>query len=90
MAEALKEVLVIFGNRRRPVSFPSSEDGVVMKRVEEKFLDILLPGKKFYLQIASEKWGDKLIDLNGPIPDGGVIHLFQEESVVTEVQVIVF
>lgn len=31
-------------------------------------------------KISKPEWGEKLIDLVGPIPDGGIVHLFEEAA----------
>ena len=82
---ARKEVLVVYGNWRRPVNIEVSKDVAeererLLCAAKELFKDVLVEDHKFYLQTKSEKWGDQLVDLVGPVVDGSVIHLFEEST----------
>ena len=82
-----KEVLVLFGKRRRPVTFSGDENAAkeyksLMNASIEAFKDILDSGEgtsssksthSCYFQIESEKWGG-LINLSERVKDGAIIH----------------
>ena len=68
-----KEILVVFKDRRRPISFQKSDDPQVeyariLEAVKETFEDVLLGGEGssecqgYYLQRESKVWGR--VDLN--------------------------
>ena len=69
----MKTVLVSMGENTRPVSFTTSlsaaavtDDTKALERaIRVKFKDILQPGQEFFLQLESEKWGGKFLDVLG-------------------------
>ena len=82
MSAKKKEVLVVFGKRRRPVTFEANceqnDNAVLLKAVLASFSDIVEEGLDHYLQVENEKYG--LIDLVGEISDGAIVHLCQEQK----------
>ena len=84
-----KEVLMIFGCRRRPVAFDviegEKEEALLLAAAKEVFSDVLDPDDTFYFQAPSEKWADHLVDLRGTVPDCSVVHLFQEPTSTSKV-----
>lgn len=87
MSVSTKEVLVVFGNRRRPVSFDvnpeKSDKEVLLEAVLTSFSDVLeaKEGQEYYLQIEHEKYG--LIDLMGAVADGAIVHLCLDAKATT-------
>ena len=68
MAQTVKTVLVLFGDRSRPVTFKSTEDVVAEKQVlkqaiKDKFEDVLSPENDVYLQLKDSKWDGMFVDL---------------------------
>ena len=69
----MKMVLVTMGESTRPVSFTTSlsaaavtdDTKVLEQAIRVKFKDILQPGREFFLQLESEKWGGKFLDVLG-------------------------
>lgn len=78
----MKEVLLVYGDRKRPVTFraspsdPSAEQKNLYDAVRVAFEDILAAGEgssstyhdsKFYLEFESEEWGGEMVDVSGSI-----------------------
>lgn len=61
-SSSFKEVLVIFGDRRRPIQFKRSEDPAieysnVVSAVQVAFKDVAEDGSSMYMQRLSKVWG---------------------------------
>lgn len=80
-----KEVLVVFGQRRRPVSYNlqakadiKEEIDTLLTATKESFDGILDPAGEYYFQSQNTKYGDQLVDIVQHIPNGSTVYLFQE------------
>ena len=78
MAELVKEFLVVFGERRRPVKFTlegendaKNEIAALLAATKISFQDVLDPAGKFYFQTQHSKWG--LTDVVDHVPDGSTM-----------------
>ena len=82
-AKKNKEVLVAFGDRKRPVSFEASPDPLREKQALEKeirivFKDVLNDRlTKLVILVKSEKWNGELVELHGDmvVEDNSIIHV---------------
>lgn len=91
MAEALKEVLVVLGERSRPVLFEgtgniSTESNNLVEAAKKVFEDILQSGShdsRYYFQVESVQWNGQLIDMVAPLKDGDIVYMFKESKVGT-------
>ena len=78
----MKEVLLVYGDRKRPVIFraspgdPSAEQKNLYDAVRVVFEDILATAEgssstchdsKFYLEFESDEWGGEIVDVSGSI-----------------------
>lgn len=76
-----KEVLVVFGKRKRPVTFSGDGESVktdqksLFNAIKVAFSDILV---QIFLQVESKKWSGQIIDLTNCVGDGEVIHIISE------------
>jgi hypothetical protein len=88
------EVLVVLGQRRRPVKTKEGLKALVIA-AKEVFKDILESGEgasssdpparisisdEYYFQVESKKWGGQLIDATA-LNDGDVVHMFRKDKV---------
>ena len=87
----MKEVLLVYGDRKRPVIFraspgdPSAEQKNLYDAVRVVFEDILATAEgssstcheKFYLEFESDEWGGEMVDVSGSIviPDKAIVYL---------------
>ena len=74
---AKKEVLVVYGDRRRPIVFEPSEDPKeerlrLLEAVKVAFSDLLGEEAK------SDKWEGQMIDVVDSVCDGAILHLQQQ------------
>ena len=95
MADRRKEVLVAFGERKRAVSFQTSDDlekekKALFEATRDVFSDVICgregqPEQGMILQIKSEKWNGEFIDVHGSmvVPDGSVLQLSQDAGEVS-------
>ena len=85
-----KTVLVVFRNRRRPVTFasgktPKEEHQNLFEAVVRDFYDVLESNEgsssmgNYYLQRESKEWGG-CIDVTGSVQERDVIHLCVSSS----------
>lgn len=85
-----KEVLVVFGGRRRAVTFEGAqeineEQSNLLKVVKKVFENVLEVGGSeptalYYFQVESTKWNGRLIDMVAPLENGDTVHLFRESG----------
>ena len=82
---AKKEVLVVYGDRRRPIVFEPSEDPKeerlrLLEAVKVAFSDLLGEEEacQVYLQTKSDKWEGQMIDVVDSVCDGAILHLQQQ------------
>ena len=69
----MKTVLVTMGENTRPVSFTPSlsaaavtdDTNALEQAIQVKFKDILQPGQEFFMQLESDEWGGKFLDVLG-------------------------
>ena len=80
---AKKEVLVVYGDRRRPIVFEPSKDPKeerlrLLEAVKIAFSDLLVESEEgLYLQTKSDKWEGQMIDVVDSVCDGAILHLQQ-------------
>ena len=91
MADSIKkEVLVVFGDRRRPVTYSlddsKKEQSILLEETKKVFGDVLDGSSAFFFQTRSKKWDDQLVDVVNNILDGSTLYLFQESSSSTKVK----
>lgn len=81
LSEAIKEVLIVYNNRRRAVRFrtapdPCTEHKNLYDAAEEVFKDIFLLGEgssssshgtAFHLEFESEEWGKQMVGILGSV-----------------------
>ena len=92
-----KTVLVVFGERRRPVSFESGSTAKeelerLLEAVKVCFSDIISAREgpstakepEFFLQKQSSEWGG-LIDITGFVEDKEVVHLCHSRTANSQV-----
>ena len=93
---AKKEVLVVYGDRRRPIVFEPTEDPKeerirLLEAVKVAFSDLLESdtgdgtSTDLYFQTKSDKWDGQMIDLVDNVCNGAVVHLCQESSSASKV-----
>ena len=75
---AKKEVLVVYGDRRRPIVFEPCEDPKeermrLLEAVKATFSDLLGEEKGVYLQTKSDKWDGQMIDVVDSVCDGATL-----------------
>ena len=70
-----KEVFVVFGERRRPVTYTLEERAVCLKKVFGEVLDPV-GAFNFYFQVQSMKWSDQLVDVVDSIQNDSTLHIF--------------
>ena len=100
-SEETKTVLCVFKERRRPVTYRTSNQAQIEKKhlldaVSVTFADVLSSGegtsdtKSYFLQTESTEWGG-MIDVTGFVEDHATVHLCYEstDSVNTIVFIIV-
>ena len=80
---AKKEVLVVYGDRRRPIVFEPCEDPKeervrLLEAVKVAFSDLLEEEEGLYLQTKSDKWDGQMIDVVDSVCDGAILHLQQQ------------
>lgn len=83
-----KEVLVVYGDRRRPIVFEPSENPKeerlrLLEAVKVAFSDLFGEEKgvdDLYLQTTSDKWPGHMIDIVDSVKlcDGAILHLKQQ------------
>lgn len=96
-----KTVLVLFGERRRPVSFESGstakeESERLLEAVKVCFSDIISAREgpstakesEYFLQKESSEWGG-LIDITGFVEDKEVVYLCHSRTANSQVCIIV-
>lgn len=84
-AAKVKEVLCVFGQRRRPLSFTASgnEYQTALSEAKKTFHDVIPPSRcTFLLQMKNENWSGEFTDLGegDSIPHRSVIRLVAEVS----------
>ena len=93
---AKKEILVVFGDRRRPITFEPCENekeerARLIEAVKTAFSDLLGPQSPsedskqdalpgLYLSRESEKWGGQLVEVLGSVEDGTVLQLCKDTA----------
>lgn len=79
MASNVVVVLVVFGERRRQVSYCLTEN--LLTAAKKAFSDVLDENGAFYLQAKNERW-NQLVDVTDVecIKDGSIVHLFEEPA----------
>ena len=101
-SEEMKTVLCVFKERRRPVTFRTSNDAQVERKhlleaVRVSFADVISSGEgtsassSYFLQTESPEWGG-MVDVTGCVEDRAIVHLCYEsaEPVSTIVFIIIF
>ena len=92
---AQKEVLVVYGDRRRPIVFEPSDDPKeervrLLDAVKAAFSDLLVSEtgdgiNNLYFQTKSDKWDGQMIDLVDNVCDGAIVHLCQQSTSASKV-----
>ena len=77
---AKKEVLVVYGDRRRPIVFETCEDPKeermrLLEAVKVAFSDLLGEEEGLYLQTKSDKWDGQMIDVVKVTGDSSPTHV---------------
>ena len=83
LAMAKKEILVVYKDRRRPVTFDTvgDEKKNIYEAVKGAFVDVLPSAEvPVFLQIDSKDWG--LVDVTGSVPDRSTVYLKSSEDEV--------
>ena len=71
------------GQHNRFISFSSSPLitlQVLKEAIQEKFADVLQPGQEFFMQLESDKWGGKFLDVlvDQEVADRSVVKIFMK------------
>ncbi len=83
-ASAKKEVLCVFGQRRRPMSFSvgvgEADYDCVLREAKKVFEDIIPSSSILILQVKNEEWSGEFTDLKeaDTIPDRSIVRLVAE------------
>ena len=82
-SRSIKEALICFGDRKRPVQFSKSDDPdeelrSLLTAAKVAFKDLVeeIDTRKMNFQIRSEKWNGEYVDMLGTIiPNGSILRM---------------
>ena len=96
MSYRYKEVLLVYGGRKKPVRFEAAEDPVrehenLYRAAHAAFTDVLTLAEgsststhnsDFYLEFKSEEWGGEIVDVSGSItvPTKSTVYLRPKQA----------
>ena len=89
-----RTVLVMFGQRTRPVSFETGTSALdtqkaLIASIKSAFDDQLAPTSSLILQIRDEEWGGVFVDLiSQDVPDRSVVKIFVDKDCSEQVKIL--